>query len=420
MQRQREQITDRCLALLVVVCLCFSAVPAAEGFIALDHRLHEHFQRRLNILISHVHQEVWTIGYGYTDNCLPAERKNGQAIEEAITMSLNAWLQPVRDMNTGKPVVADFRYVPDLVFPVPEAELKSYTLVIAFSCDIGLSTALGYVDEPLPPEIHMHIGTVVNDRFAGVLLHEIGHTFGLSDTYTNPDERIADEVLWVSTGDDVSGGGLVGTIGHQPASVMSDLNFPLPLPTRISQDDANGIVWLYKFYHEDLAFEDCIFLDYELEKWPIGCRPKSPLIFEIEYGNETLAIGVINDDENTDLNAKDENGMTALQHAVIKEYPKLVDELLSHQAIDVNITDGSGLTALHYAIKGSLIYAVKALLAHDGIDVEVKDKDSVTPLQLANQLGYTELADLISAHIEAKSARPKYKLVTVWGALKVK
>ena len=107
------------------------------------------------------------------------------------------------------------------------------------------------------------------------------------------------------------------------------MNIPRPFGTGISQDDANGIVWLYKFYHENLPLEDCIFPDYELETSPDGCCPKSPLIFEIKHNNsESFALRVINEDRNTDVNAVDDSGSTALHHAVVKGYPKLVDKLL--------------------------------------------------------------------------------------------
>ena len=145
-----------------------------------------------------------------------------------------------------------------------------------FFCDFDKSVALVVAAEARPPSIHMHRGTRVTDQFAYVLLHEIGHAFGLLDTYPR---NIGEEFQ-------VSRGGLSRTIGHQPASVMSGLNIPHPWPTRISQDDANGIVWLYRFYHENLPLEDCIFPDYELEKSPDGCRPKYPLIFEIKHGDE--------------------------------------------------------------------------------------------------------------------------------------
>ena len=446
-QRKREQPNPPhlYLTLALAVYLCVVTLPATQGFMAFDHQrlFPEHLRRKINNLIRRVHKAEWVIGYRYKDNCLPADRNNGAAIEEAITKSLNAWLQPVREMNTGKPVVADFRYVPD--YKIEDvAEIKLYDLRIAFFCDFDKSVALVVAAEARPPSIHMHRGTRVGDQFAYVLLHEIGHAFGLLDTYPR---KIPGEEFQVSRG------GLSLTIGHQPSSVMSGLNFPKPAPTRISQDDANGIVWLYKFYHENLPLEDCIFPDYELEKSPDGCRPKYPLIFEIKHGNERLTLFV----ENTDVNAKDGDGMTALQHAIIKEYPQLLDKLLAHQDIEVNSQDGGGLTALHYAVLQRNESAVNALLAHEGIDVnsqdgngltalhravlerygvgvkallahkdidvEVKDKNGVTPLQLANALNYKELANLISPpppvkEAEQMSVRPTNKLATVWGAIK--
>ena len=163
-------------------------------------------------------------------------------------------------------------------------------------CNFEKSAALTQADEAHPPQIKMRKGTEITPRFAGELLHELGHSFGLLDTYQRD---------WIGAeGELVSRGGLNRTIGHQPASVMSGINTPPPLPTRISQDDANGIVWLYKFYHENLPLEDCIFPDYELEASPVGCRPKSPLIFEIKHGNEWLATTVIDEDEKTDVTAR--------------------------------------------------------------------------------------------------------------------
>ena len=450
MQHNRQTPPHLYLTLALAVYLCLSTLPATQGFIAGDHRIPERLKRNLNNLIRRVHKEQWVIGYRYMDNCPPKSRKNGKAIEEAITASLRAWLQPVREMNTGKPVVDDFRYVPDLEIK-DKAEAKLYDLMIAFFCDFGKSHAFVVADEASPPSIALHRGTFVDDQFAGVLLHEIGHCFGLLDTYIRP--HLTLEELRVSRG------GIERTIGHQPASVMSGHNAPRPRGTRISQDDANGIVWLYRFYHENLALEDCIFSDYELEKSPDGCRPKSPLIFEIKHGREDLALEVMHDDEKTDVNAKDRNGMTALQYAVMKEYPQLVAKLLTfenikvnsqdnggltalhhavlqkdpnavkrllaHEGIDVNIKDGQGLTALHQAVLQRFRGAVKALLAHKDIDVEVKDGQGRTPLALANELNYKELADLISPlppikEAEQMSVRPTNKLATVWGALKAR
>ena len=449
MRRKGERGKTMSLWLTVglAVWLWLGALPATEGFITYDHprQVPEHIRGKMNNLIRRVHKEQWVIGYVYMDNCPPGARNNGQAIEEAITKSLNAWLQPVREMNMGKPVVADFRYVPNYVIK-EDAELKLYDLRIIFYCDFAKSHALVRADDAVPPLLKMHRGTRVDDQFAYSLLHEIGHAFGLLDTYIRP--HLTLEELRVSRG------GLARTIGHHPASIMAGWNVPRPVGSAVSQDDANGIVWLYKFYHEDLALEDCIFGDYELEKSPDGCRPKYPLIFEIQHGSEELAIRVIDEDESTDINAKDGNGMTALQYAVIKGYPKLVDRLLAfenievnlqddngltalhhavlqrdqdavrallaHENIDVNLQDANGMTALHYAVKGRFPQAVEWLLGREDIDVEVKDKDGMTALALANQLGYKELADLISPPVEAQSVRLRNSLATVWGALKVR
>ena len=471
MQRKQHNPPHFYLTFALAVYLCLVTLPATQGFRAYDHQrqVPEHIRRNFNNLIRRVHKEQWVIGYVYMDNCPPKSRNNGQAIEEAITTSLRAWLKPVREMNTGKPVVDDFRYEHKLEIVL--ADFKLYDLRIYFYCDLGKSHAGVLADEAHPPAILLHRGTVVTDRFVGSLLHEIGHCFGLLDTYTNP-KRIANEELRVSRG------GLSHTIGHHPASVMAGQNVPRPVGTRVSQDDANGIVWLYKFYHENLPLEDCIFPDYELEKDPDGCRPKYPLIFEIKHGDENLALRVLIDDENTDINAKDGNGMTALQYAVMKEYPQLVDKLLAfenievnsqdnggltalhhavlqrnesavkallahedidvnsqdgqgltalhhavkaypdsldrllfHEAIEVNSQDGDGLTALHYAVLQGSTRAVKALLAHEGIDTEVKDGQGRTALELASELEYKEI-------VQGLAVNPKGKLATVWGRLK--
>ena len=465
-ERKQRKTTSLWLMVGLAVYLCLVTLPATQGFIAFDHK-NPRTRRKINNLIRRVHKAEWVIGYVYTDNCPPKSRKNGKAIEEAITTSLRAWLQPVREMNTGKPVVDDFRYVEKL--EIAEADFKLYDLRIAFFCDLGKSHAGVLADEAHPPALLMHRGTFVDDQFAFSLLHEIGHCFGLLDTYPR---NIPGEEFQVSRG------GIGRTIGHQPGSVMSGLNVPLPWPTRISQDDANGIVWLYKFYHENLPLEDCIFPDYELEKSPDGCRPKSPLIFEIKHGREDLALEVIHDDKDTDINAKDGDGMTVLHYAIIKGYPKLLDKLLAfenievnsqdngsltalhhavlqrsesavkgllahegininikdgngltalhhavkgyptlvvrllwHEAIDVNITDGNGLTALHHAILQRDQYTVEVLLGHAGIDVEVKDGQGRTALDLASELEYKEI-------VQSLAVNPKGKLATLWGRLK--
>ena len=127
--------------------------------------------------------------------------------------------------------------------------------------------------------------------------------------------------------------------------------------------------------------------------------------------------------EAIEVNSQDGGGLTALHHAILQRSESAVKGLLAHEGIDVNSQDGNGLTALHRAVLERFGVGVKALLAHKDIDVEVKDKNGVTPLQLANALNYKELANLISPpppvkEAEQMSVRPTNKLATVWGAIK--
>ena len=362
------------VTLAVAIGVLFSSAPTADGFIAGDHRIPEHLKRKLNNLIRRVHKEQWVIGYAYADPewvhrsavCPPEARNNGEAIEEVITQALNAWLQPVRDLNTGKPVVSDFRFVPNFeVRPKDLADLLLYDLHIFFFCEFGESGALVGVNMAIPPAVTIRQGTDINPSFLTHLLHEIGHTFGLLDTYRIL-KREKEELR-------VSRGGLAKTIGHQPASVMSGINFPPPVPTRVSQDDANGIVWLYKFYHENLPLEDCIFPDYELETSPDGCRPKYPLIFEIKHSIEGFAIQVIDQDRNTDVNARDAEGSTALFWAAKRGYYDLADRLVVHK--DIDIRDADGTAALKEAAKQGHRDIVNLFLEHTD-DWTVVDKTS--------------------------------------------
>ena len=164
-----------------------------------------------------------------------------------------------------------------------------------------------------------------------LLIHEMGHTFGLADIYVRGNKG----GIYDSTG------GLDKTAGTQPASIMSgffveSLEFSWITTDDwdklqyITQDDANGIVWLYKYYHENQPLEDCYFPDYTFQEKPRGCVPIHPIIFELKHGNETVwqFEPVITQDPNLDINVRDSQDRTALDYTVIHEYKYALKKLL--------------------------------------------------------------------------------------------
>jgi hypothetical protein len=326
-------------------CLLLSITPAAQGFIAIAH---ENWRAKVS-MVDKVHAPHWDITYSYGDDCPPEERDNDKALTAAVTEALQMWLQPLRDY-AKRPIVNDFRYRLD-------ADRHGADLQIIFHCKIGVSMAgAGH-----HPRILLREGTQVKRSFMVILVHEMGHTFGLADTYLRE-----------------------GTKGTQPSSIMAG-NSKHRDGGMLGRDDKNGIVWLYKATYEGLALRDCFFPDYELEEEPLGCRPKYPLIFSLKHGIESIAIFVLEGDEGLDVNVRDADGMTALHHAVLNKYTRVVTALLQ---------------------RADLRY--------------YKNNDGQTPLQLATQLGLDEIAALIAAHPKALSvtAKGKRPLTTTWAALK--
>ena len=332
---------------------------AAHGFIAFEQR----HGLQMNLLIRKIDKQHWTIGYRYAAECLPEDRQNGKALEEAITTALRAWLQPLREMQPARPITADFRYVlqPDFNGDrfADRAGRIAVDTRITFECRQDHSLALiGQVD---PPDIYMRRGTQITPALIYTLTHELGHAFGLDDTYLRDG--------FVSTG------GLEGTVGTQPASLMNLQSWRRePL---IAEDDARGILWLYKRFHENLDLEDCFFRDYVFEASPRGCIPKYPLIFEVKHAHFKNVELILDEDSTLDVNAQDDSGLTVLHHAVIQEAYELVDHLLTERRIKPFLRDKQGRSALAIAREAKLKDIITLLLDHP-LTLPVNPKDKLT------------------------------------------
>ncbi len=353
--------------LTLVGYLLLGIAPAARGFIALEQTDSVQF----NLLIRKIDKRHWTIGYRYSAECPPEERQNGKQLEEAITTALRTWLQPLREMQPARPITDDFRYQlqPDFNgdrFSDP-AGRKAVDTRITFECRQGRSTTS--VGQASPPDIYMRRGTRITPPLVSTLTHELGHAFGLGDTYLHD--------IFVSTG------GLKQTVGTQPPSMMCGLG--------ISEDDRKGILWLYKRFHEGLPLEDCFFPDYVFEESPRGCIPKYPFIFEVKHRR-------------------------SWNHIDYKYVMVMLDE---DPQLDVNTQDEGGFTALHYAVMYEQKGVVARLLARKDIKPFLRDERGRSALALAREAKLDRLIALLLKHPLTLPVHPAGSLTTTWGSLKV-
>ncbi len=399
------------LTFAVITVLLLSTTPTAHDFTSLKHQLGGLGGTADSIiLIEKVHEKHWDIGYGFGPDCPADYKAESKQIEDLITKALQLWLQPLREIETKEPIVNEFRYQNyesnELTSEILENILE---LSVLNTCLVDRS-GIGF-DQRYPPGIIMRMGTHLGDEFFSTLVHEIGHAFGLGDTYVGRTEREPSIIK----------GGLRITIGTQPASVMSThLYFRYSGGGRfLSEDDENGIVWLYKVVHEGWDDEDCLYPNYQFEKAPDGCVPKWPLIFEIRQGHEGYANRILNDDPNIDVNAQNAIGFSALHYAVTGNHTDFLNKLLARPDINVNLTDARGKTPLHYAIGEYNGAVVDALLAHKDILVHLADNAGRTPVAVARENGHTRLASRLITHPNyALSVAPHRKLATTWASLK--
>ncbi|MDE3269407.1 MAG: ankyrin repeat domain-containing protein [Pseudomonadota bacterium] len=294
---------------------------------------------QLKILMPLIFKPQWKVGYRYGAECSAADKQNGKALQAAMSDALRAWLAPLKELQPAQPLVDEFVY--ELQVDVDPHQPKGLEgmlgvdLRVTFECMKNFSEA--WIGLLFQPNIFIRQETTkVTPSMLFTLLHEFGHAFGLSDTYAR------DGVMR-------SRGGLQATAGIQPASIMAALRGEDP--ATISEDDKRGIIWLYKYFHEKQAIDDCFFADYVyVQLGHIGtCTPKHPLIFEVKHNHPTHALQILKDDPNLNVNAQDVSGMTALHYAVMYEKTDVVKALLAHKDIKPFIRNKEGETALDIA-----------------------------------------------------------------------
>ena len=267
------------VALLVAACGS-ETPPATPSFIVFEHQYGEQY-KFLNLLIEHAHDDTWHIPYASTVQ---------KDFSPAITIALQTWLQPLRDLQLSRAIVDDFEFYHYAVddFNTGNVPWDDVLFRMVFEAGNNGDNVKGKYQgtwvpadmlppllsaEELPTLTIYDAGNTAEElttdsRFMFILVHEMGHAFGLADTYA------------------ASGNGISGRQGNQPAAVMAAsrgvLKYPPILPhgtsIELTTDDIKGLLWLYKKHvtQEIDSLSDCHFADYKYEDKPAGCVPGTP------------------------------------------------------------------------------------------------------------------------------------------------
>jgi ankyrin repeat protein len=86
---------------------------------------------------------------------------------------------------------------------------------------------------------------------------------------------------------------------------------------------------------------------------------------------------------NIDVNARNNEGKTALHKTVQENYPLVIAALLKHPAIDINLRTHKGFSALDYAINHQHFDNLQRLLCHPNIDTRASNYPIVSVLYFA-------------------------------------
>ena len=395
---------------LLVAIACKEEEVSDEKFMSLQHQDQEWAAGYAPNLIEKIHADSWVIAYGFYDNknldpngeeferCADDYREHHSAIEEKIRGFLQKWMTPLADIEIvpGKKLIAKsgIKFTTTDITTIGEDEGYEFGFIgtngkliladgqpqpdlgIIFYCGMDQNKRLPswvdvitYKDEGYAL-VHMSPYAEKRKRESGVpklddeaflttnrkylkftLLHELGHAFGLADTYIRSEEE--------------NTGGNKKTRGINPLSIMSSSEFwrvmDFPNDVELTLDDREGIKWLYTYHHrgesltscpEGYRFEEpnsiiseqcytehdtvgasnsdtdkmtesadtvCVKEEVEVPGLMHGCVPTHPVIFAVKQGNLAVLKNLLADDKKLNIDEQDELGNTALHYAVMRE-----------------------------------------------------------------------------------------------------
>ncbi|KAK2811327.1 hypothetical protein FQN50_002203 [Emmonsiellopsis sp. PD_5] len=124
---------------------------------------------------------------------------------------------------------------------------------------------------------------------------------------------------------------------------------------------------------------------------------RSPLIYAVTNGNKAI-ISALLERQDIKVDSKDNDGMTALAHAVVNPgLESVIEQLLTKHKVDPNSQSLNGKTPLSYAAEEGRLAAASLLLQH-GAEIDHKDNKGNTPLALAWTNNRPDMVHLFLQH----------------------
>ena len=408
-----------CLLATLGGILLYNANKQAEGFITVAQTNFERFVNGENVLIKRVHEEHWDIFYRFDADC-PDSRKteeNYRVLREKLEEGIRIWLAPLREI-TDRPIVDKFVFYKSKEdnYRLPDnGQQIEYEITTVFFCETGRSGAdrAQRIIKMREEEVSRNSAAFGNLSYNDItLLHELGHTFDLADTYVG------------NRGfSPPSSGTYLRTIGNQPKSVMSGTY--CDRQGGLCLDDKRAIQWLYRYHWEGLDPTDCppefVYEELTWGRKVGGCVYKQPLIIELRQKHTDRARRLLANDTNLKINAQDKHGYSALHYLAPLDnefdgstFVRLATKILNYPGVDVNITDNHGNTPLHLAVwfgnkmcywVWELIFLVKegdVFPERKELKINIQNKHGETALHFATKLGRDNCTDYLLRRTDIK------------------
>ncbi len=137
----------------------------------------------------------------------------------------------------------------------------------------------------------------------------------------------------------------------------------------------------------------------------VKLRQITNLISAVNSGSLNVVECVFSLNEDMNINAADENGMTALHWISAKHEDKQTEEtnrildFLLEKGVKVNVKDKNGSIPLAFSATNNYKYAAEKLL-ENGADVNEPDVLGYTPFDEAESYGQKDIVEMFSSHLK--------------------